>query len=64
MHTMNQFFHFNNGYAGIDIGHGVGNDQLVIMNDRTARINMRIQRARPGFGLPLEGLILLENRTS
>jgi len=40
MHTMNQFFHFNNGYAGMVIGHGVGNDQFVVMNHRTAGINL------------------------
>jgi len=37
---MNQFFHFNNGYAGMVIGHGVGNDQFVVMNHRTAGINL------------------------
>src|SRR5210317_168721 len=39
MHTVNQFFDFNNCYTGIDIGHGVRNDQLVVMNERTAGIN-------------------------
>jgi hypothetical protein len=32
MHIVKQFFDDNGCDTGIDIGHGVGNDQLVVMN--------------------------------
>ncbi len=32
MHTVKQLTDGNGCYTGIDIGHGVGNDQLVVMN--------------------------------
>ena len=38
-HTANQFFDANHSNAGIDIGHGVGDNQLVVMNERPAGIN-------------------------
>jgi hypothetical protein len=38
-HTVKQLVDYNGCYTGIDIGHGVGNDQLVVMNYRTAGIN-------------------------
>ena len=31
-HTVKQLVDYNGCYTGIDIGHGVGNDQLVVMN--------------------------------
>jgi len=31
-HKVKQLFDGNGCYAGIDIGHGVGDDQLVVMN--------------------------------
>ena len=38
-HTLKQIVDDNSCYTGIDIGHCVGNDQLVVMNYRTAGIN-------------------------
>jgi hypothetical protein len=38
-HTIQQLLDINRCDTGIDVGHGVGDDHLVIMNDRTTGVD-------------------------